>query len=113
MRVVKAWQLDDGQARQLLEVPRALFHKIRDGEHVTLSPENLTRISLLVAISKGLTVLYGTRRGERWIHRPNSKPPFEGSEPLKYILKEGIDGLVKVRQLVGVWSGYITPGGKG
>lgn len=109
MKVVNAWQLDDGQARRLLGISRSLFNQMRDGERVTLEPDKLTRISLLVAISKGLTVLYGTRRGDKWVHRPNSNPLFDGTEPLKYMLKEGIDGLVKVRELVGVWSGYVSP----
>ena len=64
-----------------------------------LEPEKLTRISLLVAISKGLNVLYGTRRGEKWVHRPHSNPLFDGTEPLKYMLKQGVEGLVKVREL--------------
>jgi len=113
MKVVNAWRLNDGQARELLGVSRPVFRQMREGKHVQLSPEKVTRISILVAIFKGLTVLYGTRRGDRWVHRPNSNPLFEGVEPLKYMLKQGVDGLVKVRQLVGVWSGYITPGGKG
>lgn len=113
MRVVNAWRLDDGQARQLLGVSRAVFRQIRDGKHVPLSPDKLATVSLLVAIFKGLTVLYGTRRGDRWVYRPNLNPLFHGTAPLKYMLKEGVDGLVKVRQLVGVWSGYITPNGKG
>ena len=79
MRVVNAWRLDDGQARELLGISRPVLRQIRDGKHVTLSPEKLTRISLLVAISKGLTVLYGTRRGDRWstarIRIPFSKGP--------------------------------------
>lgn len=113
MRVVNAWRLDDGQARELLGISRPVLRQIRDGKHVPLSPEKLTRISLLVAISKGLAVLYGTRRGDRWVHRPNSNPLFDGTEPLKYMLKHGVDGLIKVREFVGVWSGYSTPGGKG
>lgn len=112
MRVVNAWRLEDGQARQLLGVSRAVFRQIRDGKHVPLAPDKLATISLLVMIFKGLTVLYGTRRGDRWVHRPNSNPLFEGTAPLKYMLKEGVDGLVKVGQLVGVWSGYIAPNEK-
>ena len=46
------------------------------------------------------------------VHRPNSNPLFEGTEPLKYMLKQGVDGLIKVRQFVGVWSGYSAPGGR-
>jgi hypothetical protein len=109
MKVVKAWRLNDSQARRLLGISRALFNQIRDGERVTLEPDKLTRISLLVAISKGVNVLYGIRRGERWIYRPNSNPLFDGAAPLKYMLKQGVEGLVKVRELVGVWSGYAAP----
>ncbi len=109
MKVVNAWQLDDGQARRLLGISRALFRQLREGEPVNLEPEKLTRISLLVAIAKGLNVLYGTRRGEKWVHRRSSNPLFDGTEPLAYMLKEGVEGLLKVRELVGVWSGYISP----
>jgi hypothetical protein len=108
-KVVNAWQLDDGQARRLIGISRGQLNQLREGEHVALEPEKLTRISLLVAISKGLNVLYGSRRGEKWVHRPNSNPLFDGTEPLKYMLKEGVEGLIKVRELVGVWSGYISP----
>lgn len=109
MKVVKGWHLNDSQARRLLGISRTLFNQIRDGERVTLEPDKLTRISLLVAISKGVNVLYGIRRGERWVYRPNSNPLFDGAEPLKYMLKEGVEGLIKVRELVGVWSGYVGP----
>lgn len=112
LKVANAWQLDDGQARRLLGISGTMLRQLREGDHVQLTPEELTKISILVAISKGLTVLYGVKRGDKWVHRPNSNPLFEGAEPLKYMLKEGVDGLVKVRQLVGVWSGYISPEGK-
>lgn len=109
MKVVNAWQLDDSQARRLLGISRTLFNQLREGERVLLEPDKLTKISLLVAIFKGLNVLYGSRRGEKWVHRPNSNPLFNGNEPLKYMLKEGVEGLIKVRELVGVWSGYVSP----
>jgi Protein of unknown function (DUF2384) len=104
MKVVNAWQLNDGQARQLAGIPRTQFRQLREGKHVSLEPDKLTRISLLAAICKGLTVLYGTRRGDKWVHRPHSNPLFDGATPLKYMLKEGVEGLVKVRELVGTWS---------
>lgn len=104
LKVVDAWQLDDRQARQLLGISRTRFRQLRERKPVILEPEKLTRISLLVAISKGLNVLYGTRRGEKWVHRPHSNPLFDGAEPLKYMLKQGVEGLVKVRELVGPWS---------
>ncbi len=108
LKVMKAWQLQGSQARQLLGVSRALFNQIQKGQNVILEPDKLARISILVAIWKGLNVLYGSRRGDKWVHRPNSNPLFNRQTPLKYMLKVGVEGLVSVRELVGVWSPYAT-----
>lgn len=109
LKVMGAWQLRDWQARRLLGVSRALFNQLREGQNVILEPDKLARISLLVAIWKGLNVLYGSRRGDRWIHRPNSNPLFSRQSPLKYMIQKGVEGLISVRELVGVWAAYVPP----
>ncbi len=37
---------------------------------------------------------------DRWIQLPNDNPMFEGGTPLSYMLRGGLPGMLRVRQLV-------------
>jgi hypothetical protein len=60
----------------------------------------MTRISVLLGIFKALNILYSRKLADRWIQLPNDNPMFEGGTPLAYILRQGLPGLLRVRQLV-------------
>ncbi len=106
LKVVKAWQLKDDAARQLLGVSSRVLHQMKRGENQALEPDKLARILLVVGVFRGLNVLYNPARANNWVHLPNPNPMFEGKAPIRYMIKGGVDALVNVRQLLGVWSAY-------
>jgi hypothetical protein len=105
-KVVGSWELSNREARALVGVSDRMLRQLQRGEKSALKADKLTRMSLVVGISNGLKVLYGRSRADKWVHAPNSNPMFNGDIPLKYMLKGGVDALVRVRELVGVWASY-------
>jgi len=105
-KVVQAWHLQDSEARQLLDVPRGEFSLLKRGEKQTLGSDKVARITLLVAIYKGLNILYSRPQADQWVRLRNSNLMFNGDSPLKYMINGGADALVNVQQLLGIWSGY-------
>lgn len=100
-KLVRAWQLRDESARQLLGgVSNGVFYQLKRGHKKTLDQDKLTRISLLIGIFKALNILYGRKLADAWLSLPNSNPMFEGKAPLTYTIKGGVPALVRVRQLL-------------
>ena len=98
-KLAEAWHLRDDAARQLLGgVSNGVFYQMKSRQKKTL--DKLTRISLLLGIFKGLNVLYSRKLADAWVNLPNSNPMFEGETPLAYIIRGGVPGLMRVRQLL-------------
>jgi hypothetical protein len=104
--VVNAWHLKDSEARELIGVSASVFRQMKRGKNEMLEQDKLARISLLIGIFKGLNILYSRSQADAWVHMPNSNLMFDREPPLKYMIKGGVEALARVRQLLGVWSGY-------
>ncbi len=100
-KIADAWHLRDESARLLLGgVSNGFFYQLKSIRKKTLDQDQLTRISLLVGIFKALNVLYSRKLADAWITRPNSNPMFGGEPPIAYMIREGVPGLLRVRQLL-------------
>jgi len=100
-KLAEAWHLRDDAARQLLGgISNGVFYQMKSRQKKTLDQDKLTRISLLLGIFKALNVLYSRKLADSWMNLPNSNPMFEGETPLAYIIKGGVPGLMRVRQLL-------------
>jgi len=100
-KLAEAWHLRDEAARQLLGgISNGVFYQMKSRQKKTLDQDKLTRISLLLGIFKALNVLYGRKLADSWMNLPNSNPMFEGETPLAYIIKGGVPGLIRLRQLL-------------
>lgn len=106
LKVTSAWRLSDSEARQLFGISRGVHRQLKNGHHANLARHESSRISLLTEIYKGLHVLYGSKKADAWIRRPNMNPLFGGSQPLNYMLDGGIGAVVRVREFLGCWSNY-------
>ena len=99
---MKAWNVSDEDARQLLGGVSAESYdamKSKDSAR-TLSEDQLMRVSYLVGIYKALRILHSDKIATAWMTRPNDNNIFGGMTPLAYCVREGIPGLATVRKLL-------------
>jgi len=101
LRVAATWKLRNDDTRQLLGgISYGTFYRLKRGESTKLNQDKLTRISLLIGIFKALNILYSKSLADKWVTLPNNNSLFSGSTPLIYMIKGGMPGLVRVRQLL-------------
>jgi hypothetical protein len=104
--LVAAWTLTGDDAAQLVGVSPSTWDRISaDGWHQTLSQDQLTRISALVGIFKGLHLLFTDEMADRWPHLPNSGPLFENLSPIEAMQQGGIPLMLDVRQHIDALRG--------
>ena len=101
MRIAKHWDLRDDDTRVLLGgMSNGSFYSLKSRSHKTLDEDQLTRVSLLMGIYKGLNILYSQKLADAWIGLPNTNPMFAGDSPLNYMKRGGIPAFLRVRQLL-------------
>jgi hypothetical protein len=71
----------------------------------TLSQDQLTRISALVGIFKGLHLLFADDMAERWPRLANSGPLFNNLTPIAAMTRGGIPHMLEVRRYVDALRG--------
>jgi len=101
LKIRELWELRDEEARALLGgMSNGAFYELKKKTPATLDQDRVTRISVLIGIFKALNILYSKKLADRWIQLPNDNPMFEGGTPLAYMLRGGLPGMLRVRQLV-------------
>ena len=68
-----------------------------DGE---LTQDQLTRVSALVGIYKGLHLLFADDMADRWPRLKNNGPLFSRSTPIDAMIEGGIPYMIEVRRYV-------------
>jgi hypothetical protein len=111
LRIADEWQLSESDRLRVLGLPgRSTFHgwvaKVRQGKDITLSVDELIRISAVLGIYKALRILF-PREGDanRWLRSGNSDLTFGGQTPLAMIVSGTQDGLILVRRYLDAWRG--------
>lgn len=101
-KVADKWKLSTNVQRSLLGWPPAsTFFNYKKGEAGTLGYDVLIRISLVLGIFKDLHILYpDAPLADRWISLPNANPLFDGTSPIAFMAKGGLDPMYKVRRLL-------------
>ena len=98
--IVDLWKLKDDDARLLLGgISSGSYYQLKK-EPKLLDQDRLTRVSFLVGIFKALNILYSAELADAWIQLPNTNPVFGGATPLAYIVRFGLPGMERVRQLL-------------
>jgi uncharacterized protein (DUF2384 family) len=101
LKIYELWDLPDEDARVLLGgMSNGAFYELKRKTPAALDQDRMTRISLLAGIFKALNILYGKKLADRWIQLPNENSMFEGGTPLAYMLRGGLPGMLRVRQLL-------------
>ena len=73
-----------------------------DGE---LSQDQLTRVSALVGVFKGLHLLFADSMADRWPRLANRGPIFERLTPIAAMIEGGIPRMLETRQYVDALRG--------
>jgi hypothetical protein len=96
----KAWELSNAEASALLGVSASTLDRMKRGSRPTLSQDQLTRVSALVGIYKGLHLLFVDETADEWARRPNSGPLFDRETPIKAMIEGGIPRMLDVRRYI-------------
>lgn len=96
-----AWRLTTEEAAALLGVSTTTWDRIRrKGWHQTLSQDQLTRVSALIGVFKGLNLLFADDMADRWPRLRNSGPLFENRDPVETMARDGIPIMLEVRRYI-------------
>lgn len=100
-RIVDEWDLTGQQAAGLLGVSTSTWERLKaGGQDKNLSQDQMTRISALVGIYKGLHLLFADSMADRWPLLENKGPLFRGGTPVNSLLDGGIPQMLEVRRYV-------------
>ena len=96
----KAWHLSNAEAASLLGVSASTLDRVKRGYRPALSQDQLTRVSALVGVYKGLHLLFADETADDWARRPNSGPLFGRETPIEAMIGGGIPRMLEIRRYV-------------
>jgi uncharacterized protein (DUF2384 family) len=96
----KAWSLSNADAASLLGVSASTLDRVKRGYRPILNQDQLTRVSALVGVYKGLHLLFADETADEWAQRPNSGPLFDRRTPIAAMIEGGIPRMLEVRRHV-------------
>ena len=100
-RLVEHWGLTGQQAAALLDVSTSTWERLKqERKEKSLSQDQLTRISALVGIYKGLHLLFADKMADRWPSLDNKGPLFARMSPIESMIRGGIPQMLEVRRYV-------------
>ena len=95
------WALSNAEASALLGVSASTWDRIKRGAwDKALSQDQLTRVSALVGVFKGLGLLFADEMADRWPRLANSGPLFGRKTPIEAMIEGGIPGMIEVRRYI-------------
>ena len=100
-RLAGQWNLTNQEAASLLGVSLSTWDRIKRGAWDSqLSQDQLTRVSALIGIYKGLKLLFADAMAERWPRLRNKGPLFKHASPIEAMMEGGIPHMIEVRRYV-------------
>jgi hypothetical protein len=100
LALAKAWGLSNAEASGLVGVSASSLDRIKRGYRPTLSQDQLTRVSALVGIYKGLHLLFSDSTADDWLRRANRGALFDRQTPIQSMIEGGIPRMLEVRRYV-------------
>jgi hypothetical protein len=95
------WRLSNPEAASLLGVSVTTWERIKRGAwDGSLTQDQLTRVSALVGIFKGLHLLFADDMATRWLRLKNTGPLFHRAAPLEAMIDGGIPLMIEVRRYI-------------
>jgi hypothetical protein len=105
-KLAEAWKLTGDEAAALLGVSGSTWDRIRGRSWSSvLSQDQLTRISALIGVFKGLHLLFADGMADRWPRLRNAGPLFQNLTPIERMTEGGIPAMLEVRRYVDALRG--------
>lgn len=106
--LVGYWQLTSAEAAALMDVSDRTWDRMKKPDWLQpLNQDQLTRISALVGIYKGLHLLFADDLADRWPKLQNRGMLFDGASPVAAMIEGGIPRMLDVRRHVDALRGGI------
>jgi hypothetical protein len=104
--VAKQWGITGAEMASLLGVSTSTWDRMSAGSwDGALSQDQLTRISALVGLFKGLHLLFADDMADRWVRLRNKGMLFENRTPIEAMIEGGIPLMIDVRRHVDALRG--------
>jgi uncharacterized protein (DUF2384 family) len=100
LALMKAWNLSNAEASALLGISPSTLDRMKRGYRPTLNQDQLTRVSVLVGVYKGLHLLFTDETADEWARRPNCGPLFDRETPVQAMIEGGIPRMLEVRRYI-------------
>ncbi len=107
LSIVQKWGLNGAEAAALLAISTSTWERMkRDAAKVSaLNQDQLTRLSALIGIYKGLHLLFADKMADKWIGLANRGALFGGQSPIDSMIEGGIPQMLDVRRHVDALRG--------
>jgi hypothetical protein len=105
LSLAKAWHLGNRDAAELVCVSGSTFDRMKRGNPVALNQDQLTRVSAMVGIYKGLHLLFADRMADDWPVLANTGPLFKGASPIAAMKAGGIPKMLDTRRYIDATRG--------
>jgi hypothetical protein len=100
------WQLRGHEVAALLGVSPSTWDRMAAGKwEQSLSQDQLTRVSAIVGVFKGLHLLFADDMADRWTRLRNKGPLFDNRTPIDAMIEGGIPTMLEVRRHVDALRG--------
>lgn len=101
VRMLEAMHVSRTDQGRLLGLSTRTVQRALNGELPTrVTPDQLTRMSLIVGIYKALHILHAEPHANEWLTRPSGRVTFGGISPLELMLQGGIPAMMDVRRML-------------
>ena len=100
LALAKPWNLSNAEASALVGVSASTLDRMKRGYRPALSQDQLTRVSSLVGVYKGLHLLFVDETADEWVRRENSGPLFDRKSPIQSMIEGGIPRMLEVRRYI-------------
>jgi uncharacterized protein (DUF2384 family) len=105
-RIAEHWHLKGDASAALLGVSASTWDRMAAGRwDQSLSQDQLTRVSAIVGVFKGLHLLFADDMADRWARLRNRGALFEGRTPVDAMIEGGIPTMLDVRRHVDALRG--------
>jgi len=105
-RIADYWHLKGQESAALLGVSASTWDRMAAGKwDQSLSQDQLTRVSAIVGVFKGLHLLFADEMADRWTRLRNKGPLFVNRTPIDAMIEGGIPMMLDVRRHVDTLRG--------
>lgn len=102
LNIVRDWKLSLKEAALLLGVSQSTWERIKrePTKAAPLNQDQLTRLSAIIGLYKGLHLLFADEMADRWVQLSNRGPLFGGKTPVVSMIEGGIPQMLDTRRYV-------------